>query len=77
MDFVDDFKALSVEPTIVAVKKGTKSQPNEVDAITGATISSKAVVRIINETHAEWSAKLAAPGSEPALEQRDNPGTGQ
>ena len=65
--FVGGFSALSVEPEIFAVKKGTKSQPNEIDAITGATISSKAVVRIINETHAQWSAQLPAPGSEPQL----------
>jgi len=65
--FVGGFSALSVEPEIVAVKKGTKSQANEIDAITGATISSKAVVRIINEAHAEWSAQLPAPGSEPPL----------
>jgi electron transport complex protein RnfG len=65
--FVSGFSALSVEPEIYAVKKGTKSQPNEIDAITGATISSKAVVRIINETHADWSAQLPAPGSEPRL----------
>ncbi len=75
MDFVDDFKALSIEPTIVAVKKGTKSQPNEVNSITGATISAKAVVRIINETHADWSARLAAPGNEPPLDQPGNGGT--
>jgi electron transport complex protein RnfG len=65
--FVAGFSALSVEPEIIAVKKGTKSQPNEIDAITGATISSKAVVRIINEAHAAWSAQLPAPGSEPQL----------
>jgi electron transport complex protein RnfG len=65
--FVGGFSALSVEPQIVAVKKGTKSLPNEIDAITGATISSKAVVRIINETHAEWLGQLPAPGSEPPL----------
>jgi electron transport complex protein RnfG len=63
-EWVAGFSALSVDPKIVAVKKGTKSQPNEIDAITGATISSKAVVRIINEAHAEWSAVLPAPGSE-------------
>jgi len=63
--WVGGFSALSVEPEIVAVKKGTKSQPNEIDAITGATISSKAVVRIINETHDAWSAQLPAPGAEP------------
>jgi electron transport complex protein RnfG len=73
--FVGGFSALSVEPEIVAVKKGTKSQPNEIDAITGATISSKAVVRIINETHAQWSAQLSAPGSEPQLEATESAGT--
>jgi electron transport complex protein RnfG len=67
LDFVGNFHGLSVDPTIVAVKKGTRTGPNEVDAITGATISSKAVVRIINETHAAWSDKLAAPGAEPPL----------
>jgi len=67
-EFVGGFSALSIEPEIVAVKKGTKSQPNEIDAITGATISSKAVVRIINETHVQWSERLPPPGSEPPLE---------
>jgi len=66
-DFVGSFSALSIVPEIIAVKKGTKSQPNEIDAITGATISSKAVVRIINETHTEWSERLPPPGSEPPL----------
>jgi len=79
MDFVGSFSALSTEPEIVAVKKGTQSQPNEIDAITGATISSKAVVRIINEANAEWSERLPAPGSEPSFvkaEPADN-GVGQ
>jgi len=74
-EFVAGFSALSVEPEIFAVKKGTKSQPNEIDAITGATISSKAVVRIINEAHAAWSAQLPAPGSEPQLEAEEPVGT--
>lgn len=47
-DFIANFKALSVEPEIILVKKGSKHAPNEVDAISGATVSSKAVVRIIN-----------------------------
>ncbi len=67
-DFVAEFSALLVDPEIVAVKKGTKTGPNQVDAITGATISAKAVVRIINEAHTAWSDKYPAPGSEPALE---------
>ncbi|MCP4042253.1 MAG: FMN-binding protein [Gammaproteobacteria bacterium] len=64
--FVANFDALFIEPQIVTVKKGTKSAPNEVDAITGATISSKAVVRIINESNQIWQPRLPAPGSEPA-----------
>jgi len=63
--FVGGFSALSVEPEILAVKKGTKSAPNEIDAITGATISSKAVVRIINEAHSAWFERLPASGAEP------------
>lgn len=69
--WVAGFSALSVEPEIVAVKKGTKSKPNEIDAITGATISSKAVVRIINETHTAWSGKLPPPGSEPLIRETE------
>lgn len=69
--FVGGFSALSVEPEIIAVKKGTKSSPNEIDAITGATISSKAVVRIINETHTAWSGKLPPPGSEPPIREAE------
>ena len=69
-DFVSEFEALSVDPEIVAVKKGTSTGANEIDAITGATISSKAVARIINETHTAWSERLPPPGTEPALEPR-------
>ena len=57
--FVANFDALAVDPEIVAVKKGTKTQPNQVDAITGATISSKAVVRIINEANRRWLDRLS------------------
>ena len=66
-DFVAEFSALSVEPEIVAVKKGTATLDNHVDAITGATISAKAVVRIINETHVAWAEQLPTPGTEPPL----------
>ncbi len=58
---------LVVDTKIIMVKKGKKSAPNEVDAITGATISSKAVVKIINATNRAWQRRLPAPGSEPAL----------
>ncbi len=68
-DWVGSFNELSIDPEIVAVKQGTSSRPNEIDAITGATISSKAVVRIINEAHRDWLQRLPPPGSEPPLRQ--------
>lgn len=58
MDFVANFKKLSPDPEIHAVKKGSKAKPNEIDAITGATISSKAVVRIMNQAHQRWGSRL-------------------
>jgi electron transport complex protein RnfG len=77
-DFVAEFKDLSIETDVVAVKKGSSTAPNHVDAITGATISSKAVVRIINETNAAWAGQLPQPGSEPAFAgQPEDSGTGQ
>ncbi|HHH38770.1 MAG TPA: FMN-binding protein [Sedimenticola sp.] len=67
--FVANFDHLSPDPQVVAVKKGHKSAPNEIDAITGATISSKAVVRIINEAQARWRGRLPPSGNEPPLAQ--------
>ena len=57
-DFQENFSALQVEPSVVLVKKGAKSASNEVDAITGATISSKAIVRIINKGNEKWLERL-------------------
>ncbi len=65
-DFVGAFRDLAIEPEIELVKDGA-STPNQVDGITGATISSLAVVRIINQTNAEWLPRLPASGEEPAL----------
>lgn len=56
-----NFVELKVEPKIELVKKGEKTAPNQVDAITGATISSKAIVTIISKSNAQWLDKLAAP----------------
>lgn len=53
-DFDADFDALAVEPEVVAVPHGAKSEAYQVDCITGATISSKAVVKIVNAGNAEW-----------------------
>jgi len=64
-EFRGSFRALAVDPEIVPTKKGTASAPHEVDCITGATISSKAVVRILNESNQTWLGRLPAPGEEP------------
>lgn len=52
--FVDQFFA-SPELPLVSVKAGSgRGHANEIDSITGATISSKTVTRIINNAVAEW-----------------------
>jgi len=54
MNFVDQFFK-GPETPLLGVKTGAgKGQPNEIDMITGATISSKAVIGIINHALEEW-----------------------
>ncbi len=62
--FRESFSSLAVDPEIVPVAPGTKSSPNEIDTITGATISSKAVVKIINAANGEWLPRLEGPASQ-------------
>lgn len=69
--FVANFDDLAIEPPIKVTKKG-KSKPNEIDAITGATISSVAVAKIINKGNDYWASKLK-PGEEPAYEEPPAP----
>ena len=74
--FVAEFRDLAVDPEVAAVKKGSKTGPNQIDAITGATISSKAVVRIINEANRLWLGRLEdfrAPPLDPEPEVRHDP----
>lgn len=47
-NFVGQFRSAAIP--LVGVKQGKRSKPGDVDMITGATISSKAVIRIINTT---------------------------
>lgn len=47
--FTKQFKELKAEPKVAWVKGTPPSKPNEIQAITGATISSKSVVAIINQ----------------------------
>jgi electron transport complex protein RnfG len=48
--FKDQFKGRKFRPQIQLVKGKAPEEENEVQAITGATVSSSAVVRIINRT---------------------------
>lgn len=59
--FHASFKALAVEPVVVLQKRGPPAAPNEVDAISGATISSDAVVKILNKSVARWLPLIGAP----------------
>ncbi len=52
--FLANFKSLAVEPAITVVPKGEKKKDNQIEAITGATISSKAVGRLLEKNLAEW-----------------------
>jgi electron transport complex protein RnfG len=58
--FLDCFRDLAISPDVVATKKGRR-QDHEVDAISGATISSVAVVRIINQANGRWIDLLPEP----------------
>jgi electron transport complex protein RnfG len=47
--FSNQFKNLTTEPQIDVVKNMKPSKPNEIQAITGATISSKSVAKVLTE----------------------------
>ena len=63
MPFLNNFNAMEVTLTedqskllnnITTVKQGAKSQSWEIDAITGATITSRAVGNILNVSAQQW-----------------------
>ena len=56
--FKRQFVNLKTVPVITYVKNQKPTSPNEIEAITGATISSRAVVSILNNTIKEIKAKL-------------------
>ncbi len=62
--FRSNFEALAVEPEVVPVKPGAKTQANQVDTISGATISSKAVVTIINQGNRRFLPLIDAAAAE-------------
>jgi electron transport complex protein RnfG len=59
--FVGAFDGVAADPGLIATKKGA-SLPHEIDAISGATISSKAVCNIINSANSRWLDLLEAAG---------------
>jgi len=59
--FVGAFDGVSADPELVATKKGA-TLPNEIDAISGATISSIAITSIINDSNSRWLDMLSATG---------------
>lgn len=52
--FESQFKQLATKPPIEYVKNMKPEKDNQIVAITGATISSRAVVNIINKTIEKW-----------------------
>ena len=78
-EFHQNFVELKVEPEIVGVKTAEKPRPsNEVDTITGATISSEAVITILNRSTTRWLPVLdkltaSSEGSEDEVASDDTP----
>lgn len=70
--FVAQFRDLAVAPPVALVKDGATAE-HEVDAITGATISSAAVVGIIRQANADWLERLPAAGEAPPLADQPAP----
>jgi len=48
--FRDKFRGLVIRPLIELIKGKSPEKPNQIQAITGATISSQAVIDILNKT---------------------------
>lgn len=65
--FRDNLRNLSVDPRITVVAKGEKSKPNQVAALTGATVSCNSVVTILDKSIRRWLKRLPPPGSEPPM----------
>jgi electron transport complex protein RnfG len=64
--FSNQFKQLKTDPQIEVVKNIKPTRPIEIQAITGATISSKAVVTILND-HIKLAKNAYQANSEPPL----------
>jgi electron transport complex protein RnfG len=70
-EFIAQFGELNFEPEIVVVKDGA-DEDYEIDALTGATISTKALATAINDACAAWIERLPAdppPYQEPEADE--------
>lgn len=63
--FLANFNALAIKPAIEPTKHGAKTKDWQVDCITGATISSKAVVAILNRSITTWAPRVH-PAEDPS-----------
>ncbi len=72
-NFLANFRALSVEPLIEPAKPGKKNKPNQVETITGATISSKAVIRALQNSMTEWRQAIDGYVQKNQLTYNQNP----
>lgn len=57
-DYLKQFKNKKISPRLIFTPEGTAAQDNEVDAITGATGSSRAFEKLINENLQKYLAVL-------------------
>ncbi len=69
--FRNNFTELECAAGVVIVSPGKKSKPNEVEAISGATISSKAVVKLLNQGLEKWQTPIDAFLSEQVKKQQE------
>jgi electron transport complex protein RnfG len=84
--FEGQFRGVEIKPRIEYIKNRKPEKPNQIQAITGATISSDAVVKNINRAvervlgalpagevaSADYSAPASAPGPEGGMEHGRN-----
>ncbi|NNF22759.1 MAG: FMN-binding protein [Saprospiraceae bacterium] len=57
-EFKNNFIRLETKPEVLFAKKGEKVKENEVEGITGATISSKAVVELLKNNLNMWQSRI-------------------
>jgi electron transport complex protein RnfG len=82
--FLANFRALdvsiaadgqSLQRPVEAVKSGSKTLPSQIDGITGATISSKAIAAILRQSSAQWVPVVYRLQGELAVERKGEGGT--